>query len=164
MPNLRLALIAPLVLLASTSAAAISGSADPLRFFVGRTEGSGRVSVMFHRAYGTHSTGIGRIEPDGSLLLVQQIFDEGKPPHERRWRIHQAGPGRYLGAMSEAVGPVTIDKVGERYRFRFGMGGHLSVEQWLTPLTGGRLAASSSSVRKFGMTVATIKGTLRRVS
>lgn len=163
MPNLRLTLLAPVLLLASASAAVVTASVDPLRFFVGRTEGFGRVNVMFHKGYGTHSTGIGRIEPDGSLLLVQQIFDEGKPPHERRWRVRPAGPGRYIGGMSDAAGPVTIDKVGERYRFRFGMDGHLSVEQWLTPLAGERLANSSASIRKFGMTVATTEGTLRRM-
>ena len=163
MPSLRLTLIAPFLLLASTSAAAVNGSVDPMRFFVGRTEGVGSVNVIFHSPYRTHSIGMGRIEPDGSLLLVQQIFDEGKPPHQRRWRVHQAGTGRYIGAMSEAVGPVTIDKVGERYRFQFGMDGHLRVEQWLTPLAGGRLASSSASIRKFGMTVATVKITLRRV-
>ncbi|MEO8455062.1 MAG: DUF3833 family protein [Sphingomicrobium sp.] len=163
MPNLRLTLIVSVVLLISTSAAAVNATVDPLRFFVGRTEGSGRVNVIFHKGYGTHSIGIGRIESDGSLLLVQQIFDDGKPPYQRRWRVRQAGPGHYIGAMSEAVGPVTIDKVGERYRFRFGMDGHLRVEQWLTPLAGGRLARSSASIRKFGMTVATTEGSLRRV-
>lgn len=163
MLNLRLTLIAPILLLASTSAPATNASVDPLSFFVGRTEGFGRVNVLFHKGYGTHTIGVGRIEPDGSLLLVQQVFDEGKPPHQRRWRVREAGPGRYVGVMSEADGPVTIDKVGERYRFRFCMDGHLSVEQWLTPLAGGRSASSIASIRKFGMTVATTEGTLRRL-
>jgi len=164
MPNLRLALVAPVLLLASASAAtSVNAPVDPLRFFVGRTEGAGRVKVMFHKGYVTRSIGIGRIQPDGSLLLVQQVFDQGKPPHQRRWHVRRAGPDRYIGMMTEAVGPVTIDRVGDRYRFRFGMDGNLSVEQWLTPLAGGRTAMSSASVRKYGMTVATTQGTLRRL-
>ncbi len=94
-----------------------------MRFFVGRTESVGRVKVMFHQAYGTRSTGQGRIEPDGSLYLVQQVFDDGKPPHERRWRVRQVGPGRYTGTMTEASGPVTIDRLGDRFRFSFRMNG-----------------------------------------
>ena len=66
----RLALVAPVFLLASASAAmSMSMPVDPLRFFVGRTESVGRVKVMFQKNYATHSTGVGRIEPDGSLIL-----------------------------------------------------------------------------------------------
>jgi hypothetical protein len=161
----RLALVAPVFLLASASAAmSMSMPVDPLRFFVGRTESVGRVKVMFQKNYATHSTGVGRIEPDGSLILVQQVFDDGKPPHERRWRIRQIAPGRYTGSMTEAVGPVTIDKVGNGYRFRFAIGGRLSVEQLMAPLPGGRIASSRVKVRKFGMVVATTDGTVRKIA
>ena len=165
MLGLRLALVAPLSLLASGStAASVHLPTDPLRFFVGRTESVGRVKVMFHKDYGTHSSGQGRIEPDGSLVLVQQVFDDGKPPHERRWRVRQVGPGHYAGTMTEAVGQVTIDRLGERYRFRFRMHGRLSVEQLLTPLPGGRSASNVAKIRKFGMVVATTNGIVRKVA
>jgi hypothetical protein len=168
MRSLRLALIAPVILLApaapAATAAAANISVDPMHFFVGRTETVGQVKVMFHKGYATRSTGQGRIQPDGSLLLVQQVFDAGKPPHERRWRVRQTGPGRYAGTMSEAVGPVTIDRIGDRYRFRFRMVGRLSVEQLLVPLAGGRAASSSVKVRKFGMVVATTDGIVRKIA
>lgn len=136
---------------------------DPLRFFAGRTETLGTVKILFNKPFRSHSFGRGRIEPDGSLTLVQRVFDEGKPPHERRWRVRQVGPGRYTGTMTEAVGPVTIDQIGERYRFRFNMDGRLSVEQVLTPLPGGRTARNSARVRKFGMVVATTEGFVRKL-
>ena len=169
MPPLRLALIAPAMLLApaapaATAAAAANVSVDPMRFFVGRTETVGQVKVMFHKAYATRSTGQGRIQPDGSLLLVQEVFDAGKPPHERRWHVRQTGPGRYTGTMTDAVGPVMIDRIGDRYRFRFQMDGRLSVEQMLVPLAGGRAASSSVKIRKFGMVVATTDGLVRQVA
>jgi hypothetical protein len=166
MPNLRLTLIAPVLLLASGSAATTPASApiDPLHFFVGRTESVGHVKIIFHDGYATHGTGEGRIEPDGSLFLVQQVFDDGKPPHERRWRVHQVGPGRYAGAMSEAVGPVTIDQVGARFRFRFAMAGRLNVEETMIALPGGRAARSSARVRKFGFVVVTSDGIVRKVA
>ena len=169
MRSLRLALIAPVILLAPaapavTAAAAANVSVDPMRFFVGRTETVGQVKVLFHKAYATRSTGQGRIEPDGSLFLIQQVFDAGKPAHERRWHMRQTGPDRYTGTMTEAVGPVTIDRVGDRYRFRFRMDGRLSVEQLLIPLAGGRAASSSVKVRKFGMVVATTDGIVRKIA
>jgi hypothetical protein len=165
MQSFRLALIAPLILPASAAtAAAANFSADPMHFFVGHTETVGQVKVLFHKGYATRSTGQGRIQPDGSLLLVQQVFDAGKPPHERRWRVRQTGPGRYTGTMTEAVGPVTIERIGDRYRFRFRMDGRLSVEQLLVPLAGGRAASSSVKIRKFGLIVATTDGIVRKIA
>jgi hypothetical protein len=159
----RIVLLAPTLLLAS-AAAPINAQVDPLRFFEGHTEMQGRVKVMLHKAYATRSVGEGRIEPDGSLTLVQRVFDDGKPPHDRRWRVREVGPGHYSGTMSEAVGPVTIDRVGKRYRFRFRMNGRLNVEQMMTPLPGGKAASNSTKVRKFGLVVATTEGIVRKVA
>jgi hypothetical protein len=136
---------------------------DPLRFFVGRTEDQGVMKVIFKAPYRTDSISNGKIEPDGSLLLVQRVQDQGEAPHQRVWRIRQTGAGHYSGAMSDAVGPVTIDRIGDRYRFEFRMKGSLSIEQWLTPLPGGMAARSSVTVRKLGFTVATDQGLVRRL-
>lgn len=137
---------------------------DPLRFFEGRTENEGTAKVIFHKPYRTHTIGQGRIERDGSLTLIQRIDDEGKPRHVRRWQVHEAGPGRYIGILSDAEGPVTIERIGNKYRFRFRMKGSLGVEQWLTPMPGGTAARCSVKVRKFGMTVGTSDCVIRRMS
>ena len=42
------------------------------------------------------------------------------------------------------------------------MKGHLSVEQWLAPLAGGLSARNSMTIRKFGMTVGTGDGMVRK--
>jgi hypothetical protein len=65
--------------------------------------------------------------------------------------------------MNEAVGPVDIQEVDGRYRFRFEMDGHLSVEQWLTPEPGWRSAGNSLTVRRFGIKVASSDGTIRKI-
>lgn len=145
------------------AAPATAESLKPLRFFEGRTETLGTIKLFMKKPFRSHSIGRGIIESDGSLLLIQRVEDEGKPPRERRWRIRQIGPGRYAGTMSEANGPVTIDDVDGRYRFRFKMKGNLAVEQWLIPLPGGLSARNSVKVRKFGMTVGTSDGTIRKV-
>ncbi len=145
------------------SAPATAETLQPLRFFEGRTESVGTIKLLLKKPFRSHSVGRGVIESDGSLLLVQQVEDEGRPPRVRRWRIRQIGSGRYSGTMSEASGPVTIDEVGDSYRFRFKMNGNFAVEQWLIPLPGGMSARNSLKVRRFGMTVGTSDGTIRKV-
>jgi hypothetical protein len=157
----RLLIIAPALLITATPASA--EAADPLRFFEGRTESSGTAKVVLHKAYRTHTFGRGRIERDGSLTLVQRVEDEGKPPHERRWQVRQTGPGHYLGTMTDALGPVVIERAGGGYVFRFKMKGNLGVEQWLKPLNGGGSAESIIRVKKFGMTVATSDAVIRKL-
>jgi len=156
------AIAVPALVLASPLASA-SAQVDPLRFFEGRTETQGTVKVMFHKPYATRSIGEGRIERDGSLTLVQQVEDAGKPPHERRWRVRELSPDRFSASMSEAVGPVTIDRTGDSYRFRFKLKGNLSAEQMLTPLPGGRAARNTLKVKRMGIVVATTDGTIRKV-
>lgn len=137
---------------------------DPLRFFEGRTDSEGMVKVMLSKPHRMHSIGDGRIEADGSLSLVQKVEEEGKPARERRWHIRATGPGRFSGTMSEASGPVTIEEIDGRYRFRFKMKGGLNVEQWLTPLPGGASARNTLLVKKLGVTVATGDGVIRKLA
>jgi hypothetical protein len=137
---------------------------QPLSFFEGLTESSGTVKILMQAPYLTHSVGHGRIESDGSLSLIQQVFEQGKPPKIRRWLIRKAGAGHYTGTMSDASGPVAIDQVGERFRFRFKLKNDLSVEQWVAPLAGGTSARNLMTVRKFGFTVATGDGMIRKLA
>ncbi len=136
---------------------------DPMRLFEGRTELVSTMNVFIKKPYQTRSIGHGKIRADGSLHLVQRVEEQGKPSHERRWHIRQVAPGRFSGTMSDAKGPVTIDEIGGRYRFRFKMKGHLAVEQWLTPLANGKAARSNLTIRKFGAVVARSDGMVRKM-
>jgi hypothetical protein len=155
--------IAAILVAAGPAAAAQLQPGDPLHFFEGRTEDRGIMKVLFSKPYETGSIGTGRIEPDGSLTLIQSVANNGQPPHERLWRVRRTAPGHYIAAMSDAAGPVTIDQIGGSYRFRLTTKDHLSVEQWLTPLPGGMSARSSTTVRKLGITVATDQGMVRKL-
>jgi hypothetical protein len=136
---------------------------EPLRFFEGRTEMVSVVKVVMKKPYSSRTIGRGQILPDGSLSLVQQVHDAGQPPHQRLWRVMQIAPGRYSGTMSEAIGPVQVQEVGGKFRFKFKMKGNLAIEQWVTPLPGGRSAQSKITVKKFGMRVASSDGTIRKL-
>jgi Protein of unknown function (DUF3833) len=135
---------------------------NPLRFFAGRTDGTSTVRVIMRKPFRSRSIGHGTIKSDGSLLLVQRVEDEGKPASERRWSIREVGPGRYSGTMSEAKGGVSIDQVGNRFRFRFRMKNNIAVEEWLIPLADDSVR-SIMTARKFGMTVARSEGSIRKV-
>ncbi len=144
----------------TANAAAID---DPLRFFEGRTESVSMVKVFAKKPFQSRSIGRGEIGSDGTLFLVQRVEEDGKTPFDRRWRIRQAGPGRFSGTMSEAKGPVTIEEVGGRYHFQFKMKGNVSVEQWLAPLPDGKSARSKITFRKFGLTVGHSEGVVRKL-
>lgn len=157
--------ILPLALLAAAAPASskVERIEDPLRFWEGRTESVSTVKVVMKKPFRTRAVGRGRIQADGSLELVQHVEEEGRPAHDRRWRIRKVGPGRYAGTMSEAKGPVTVEEVGNRFRFRFKMPGNLAVEQVLTPLPGGRSATSKVTIKKLGVTVGRSEGTVRKL-
>ena len=144
------------------SAVADEGRA-PLQFFAGQTEMVSTVKVVMKKPYRSRTLGNGRILGDGSLALAQQVFDEGKAGHVRRWKIRQVAPRRFAGIMTEAVGPVVVDEIDGRYRFKFKMKGGLAIEQWVTPLPGGNSARSSMIARRLGMKVASSTGIIRKV-
>ena len=151
------------VALSTSPVAADPRAARPLRFFEGRTEMTGLVKVMMKKPYRSRTVGRGHILRDGTLSLVQQVEENGKPMRQREWRIRQVGPGRFAGTMSEAVGPVQVQLIGGKYRFKFRMKGDLAVEQWITPSPGGKSAQSKITVRKLGMRVASSEGTIRKL-
>ena len=70
---------------------------------------------------------------------------------------------KFTGTMSEAQGPVTIEQIGNGYRFKFKVQG-MSAEQWIIPNPDGNSGLSKLVVRKFGMTVAKAEGTIRKLS
>lgn len=156
--------LAPVVLI---GASALAGQrpdppSDPMRFFEGRTESLSTIKVIMRKPYRSRTIGDGDID-NGVLHLVQRVHQDGKAPYDRKWRMRQVAPGRFAGTMSEATGPVSVEQVGERYRFRFKMKGNLSVEQWLIPLPGGISARSRLSIRKLGITVGRSEGTIRKL-
>ena len=147
----------------SPSLWAAERKSDAMSFFEGRTESVSTIKIVMKKPYKSRSIGRGEIKADGSLHLIQRVEDEGKPVHERRWHIREVEPGKFAGTMSEAKGPVTIDEVGGKYRFRFKMKGNVSVEQWIAPLPGGKTASSKVTIRKMGITVGQSEGTIRRL-
>ncbi len=136
---------------------------DAIRFFEGRTEGQGVLRVALGARRGIRVSSRGRREAGGGLLLDQTIVEEGRPARTRTWHMREVGPGRYSGSLSDAAGPVTGEAAGNRLHLRFRMRGGLDVDQWLTLAPGGRSARNILVVRKFGLAVAALDETIRRL-
>ena len=146
------------------TAAVADNTKAPLQFFSGKTEMTSTVKVIMNKPFKSRAVGLGHILGDGSLALAQQVFDDGEAAKQRNWKIRQVAPGHYSGSMTEAVGPVVVDEIDGRYRFKFKMKGNLAIEQWLTPQPGGASARSTMTVRKFGMKVASSVGVIRKLA
>jgi hypothetical protein len=135
----------------------------PQAFFAGRTVGDGTLRVTFSRSRAVHVVGDGRVEPDGTLVLRQHVEDGGKPPRDRVWHLRDLGGGRLAVTLSDAAGPVDADVAGNRLHVRFRTKDGLGVEQWIYLRPGGDTASNRMVVRKFGLPVASLRETIRRV-
>lgn len=157
-----MALSAFLGLLLLVQAPAAPGSALE-QFFVGRTEGAGTVHIILSGRHGVRDRSRGRIDRDGALVLDQIVEEEGKPARRRSWRLVRAGGNRVTGTISDARGPVTGDIAGNVLHLRYRSVEGPSVEQWITLQPGRRTATYRMTFRRFGLSVATVEGTIRRV-
>jgi hypothetical protein len=135
----------------------------PEQFFVGRTEGVGIVHVILSGRHAVRDHGRGRIERGDTLVIDQVVEEEGKPARSRTWRLVRSGGNRIAGTITDARGPVTGDVAGNVLHLRYRSVEGVSVEQWITLEPGGRHAHNRMTFRRFGFTVATLEGTIRRV-
>ena len=135
----------------------------PEHFFVGHTEGEGRVSVAFSGSHGMRAHSRGRMEPGGTLVVDQVVEEEGKPARRLIWRLIRSGANRLTGTLTGANGPVTgqVDGNVLHLSYRSNLGPW--VEQWITLHSGGRIASNRMTFSRFGFGVATLEETIRRV-
>ena len=154
-----LSIVAASLLLAAAPA---SGSALE-RFFIGTTEGSGRVEMIVGRGHGMRDRSRGRLEAGGALLLDQVVEEEGKPARRRTWRLVRAGGNRITGTISDVRGAVSGELSGDTLHLRYRMRDGPSVEQWITLLPGGRNARNRMTFHRFGLKVATVQSEIRKI-
>lgn len=166
---MKVLLLALLALGACTQAPA-APPADPaappfplLRFFEGRTEGRGILKIVLRSPQSIHVQSRGRVESDGTLVLVQDIDQQGKPRRTRHWQMREVAPGRFEGALTDATGPVKGEVSGNRFHVAFPMKGGVQAEQWLTLRPNGRTVDNVMHVRKLGVTVATLRETIQKI-
>ena len=138
-------------------------SFDPLTFFSGASHGRGTFRQVFSAPQDLQVESVGRPVAGGGLILTQVIRLEGKQPRIRRWVMRRVGPGRYTGTLTEAVGPVSIAVAGPRAAIRYEMNGGLDVRQQLALQADGRTLLNHLEVRKWGVRVARVEETIRKL-
>lgn len=136
---------------------------DAIAFFSGHSEGEASLRVLWRRPTPVHVVSDGRIERDGSLVLVQSITEAGKKPRRRSWHIRAVAPGRYAGTLTpDAVGPVSGAAGPGRLTLAYPMKGGMQVAQELVLAPGGQAAENLLKVSRFGVTIAVLRETIRR--
>ena len=135
---------------------------EPNAFFRGTTLGDATLNVIFSGTRPVRVIGHGRIEPDGSLTLIQRVTEGDQPTTTRTWHIRSAGDDQFTGTLTDAEGPVNGDVSGNRLHLRFTAKGGLDTEQWLYLQPGGEVAQNRMVVRKFGLPVASLEETIRK--
>ncbi|HEX6409113.1 MAG TPA: DUF3833 family protein [Sphingomicrobium sp.] len=146
------------------AAAPASTPAAPEHFFVGRTEGAGTVDMAFSGRHKVRDHSRGRLDKSGALILEQIVEEEGKPARRRSWRLARAGGNRITGTISDAVGPVKGEIRGNVFHLKYrAREANAAVEQWITLHPNGRTASNRMVFRKFGLKVATLDSTIRKL-
>lgn len=132
-------------------------------FFVGATEGEGTLRIVTRSPRSIRVSSTGRVAPDGTITVEQQIAEQGRRPRMRSWHLREVAPGRLAGELTDAAGPVTGEiRPGEltlSFRMKDGMQAH----QRLVLAPDGQSAHNVLTVSRFGLPLAVLDETIRRV-
>jgi hypothetical protein len=142
--------------------AAPASTFDPIAFFTGRAHGEGQLDTLFASPVPIIVESSGRLQ-GGTLILDQAIRQGDRPARVRRWTMRRAGPNRYDGSLTDAVGPVQVTTEGPRALIRYTMKNGFHVEQELALQRDGKTVLNRLKVRKLGIRVATVDETIRKL-
>lgn len=168
-PVMRILPLAATLLLAGCVAAPDPPPAKPgprfdaIAFFAGRSQGAATLRQIFKSPHAVRVRSRGVAAADGTLVLDQIIAEPGKPARRRQWRIREDRPDHYVGTLTDAASPVSGETVGNRLHLAFQMKGGLATDQWLTLAPDGQSAHNILIVRKFGVTLAVLDETIRKI-
>ena len=138
------------------------GKLDPIVFFTGRSHGEGELDKLFSSSDKVTVDSVGRTRGD-TLILDQTIREGEKRPRVRRWTMRLVAPNRYSGTLTDATGPVHVTVSGPRAYIHYTMKNGFHVEQQLALQSDGRTVLNRLVVQKFGLHVATLEETIRKL-
>ncbi|WP_338465935.1 DUF3833 family protein [Novosphingobium sp. ZN18A2] len=147
---------------APAASATVRQDVDPVTFFTGTTVGDGQLKKMLSGAQETHDVSRGHVEQDGTLVLDQTVRIGNDKPLARHWRLHEDAPGQFSGTISDAAGKVEGQLEGRVLSIAYRTKGKMDVRQQITFAPDGQSARNEMKIRRFGMTLATLEGTITR--
>jgi hypothetical protein len=161
MPKAAVALVAALV--ASAEPAQPQPALDPLDFFTGDIRGEGTIKVMMKSTTTMRSESHGTPDGNGGLTLDQKVYETGKPVRISRWQLHPTSKTTLGGTMTNAAGPISGDLSGNRLHLKYIMKDGLAAEQFMYLQPDRRTLRNHMTVRKWGIVVARIDETIRKL-
>ena len=160
---MKLAAASVLLVLSATAASAEPRKLDMVGFFSGKTHAENVLKIVLKRPAKLIVDSVGGKGDRGDFVLIDTVREEGRPIRIRKWVMRPAGPNRFTGALSDAVGPVEVTVSGNEATIRYMMKGGLKVEQRLQLQGDGRTLANKVIVRKLGLKFARVEGTIRKL-
>ena len=141
----------------------VAGSSfDPLKFFSGHSHGNARLRTVLGSSRAIWVDSHGAPDGHGGLILDQRMTEQGKPPSARQWVLHPAGAGRWSGTLSDARGPVTIERTPTDVAIRYRMKNGAMVEQHLRQAPSGAVN-NALIVTRFGIRLATLSEQIQKL-
>ena len=138
-------------------------SLDPMAFFAGRSRGEGELAKLFSRPVKVTVDSFGRVQ--GDTLILDQTIQEGRSaPSVRRWTMKPVAPNRYSGSLTDATGPVNVIVSGSRADIRYTAKAGFEIEQQLVLQNDGKTILNRLTAHKFGVRVATLNETIRKLN
>jgi Protein of unknown function (DUF3833) len=159
----KLAVALLLCALAAPAPADPSANLDMLAFFTGKTHADNVIRIALHRPHKLIVDSIGGRNKEGEFVLIDTVREDGKPVRKRSWVMRPAGTNRFTGSLSDANGPVDVVVSGDGALIRYTMkDGGLKVEQHVE-LEHDATLSNHVTARKFGLKVASVDGTIRKL-
>ncbi|MEO7564357.1 MAG: DUF3833 family protein [Sphingomicrobium sp.] len=136
---------------------------DPASFFTGRSSGEATLDILLSKTRPVEVQSRGMRRADGALVLDQRIREGDKPPRNRRWLLRPAGPNRWIGALTDAAGPVTIRAQGNGATIDFTAKDGVQIHQDLRLRTDRKTLDNQLTATKWGVHVATLNEVIRKL-
>jgi len=136
---------------------------DPLDFFTGEVRGEGTIKVMMKLATSMRSEVRGTPDGKGGLILDQKVHQGAKPVRISRWVLRPTSKTTLTGTATDSAGPIVGDLRGNRLHLKYKTKDGLAFEQWMYLQPDRRTMLNRITVRKWGMVVAKIDETIRKV-
>lgn len=146
----------------ATHAQTTARAFDPAAFFTGRTTSEGTLSQIFSSTRTTRVSTFGTPQRNGDMVLEQDVTIGDEPTRHRVWRLRETTPGRFTGTISDAADDLEGTLSGNTLTLTYTMDNHLGVHQVITVNPGGQSAQNVMRIKRFGITVARLRETIRR--
>lgn len=136
---------------------------DPVEFFTGHTRGHATLRLLTGSHHGVSVESYGATDHRGGLRLAQIVREDGKPERERQWILRPAGNNRWRGTLSDAEGPVEVERTPWEVTISYRMHNGAHVEQHLQRPPGG-IVENHMIVSRFGIRLATLDERIRKAA